>query len=47
MIKEKTYDIILLDINLGVGMNGIQLAKEIRENQYDTIYITMYNMKFL
>ncbi|MFH0735572.1 MAG: PAS domain S-box protein [bacterium] len=30
MTKQKIYDAILMDINLGHGMNGIQLTKEIK-----------------
>ncbi len=30
MVKEKPYQIILMDINLGLGMNGIEAAKQIR-----------------
>jgi len=30
-VKDKRYDLILMDINLGLGMNGIELAKKIRE----------------
>lgn len=30
-LKQNTYDIILMDINLGYGMNGIELTKEIRK----------------
>ena len=29
--KKKMYDIILMDINLGKGMNGIEAAREIRK----------------
>ncbi len=43
------YDIILMDINLGAGMNGTDAAKEIRKNTvYKTIpiiAITAYAMK--
>ncbi len=33
MIQQKKYDIILMDINLGRGMNGMQITEEIRKNQ--------------
>jgi len=32
LTNNKTFDLILMDINLGVGMNGLQLAQEIRKN---------------
>jgi PAS domain S-box-containing protein len=31
MVKEKLYEIILMDINLGDGMNGVDAVKEIRK----------------
>ncbi|MBN8544986.1 MAG: response regulator [Ignavibacteria bacterium] len=31
MIKSKKYDIFLLDINLGSGMNGLDVVKEIKK----------------
>ena len=31
MVSEKQYDIILMDINLGLGMNGMEATKRIRE----------------
>ncbi|MCA0387337.1 MAG: response regulator [Bacteroidetes bacterium] len=31
MIKSKKYDIFLLDINLGTGMNGMDVVKEIKK----------------
>ena len=31
MVKNKVYDAILMDINLGLGMSGTQAAKVIRE----------------
>ncbi len=47
-IEENKYDIILLDINLGIGMNGIQLAKVIRENpnyiSVPIVAVTAYTM---
>ncbi len=30
MAKAKKYDIILMDINLGLGMNGLETTKRIR-----------------
>ncbi len=34
-LKEKNYDLILMDINLGEGMNGVDIAKVIRTmNEY-------------
>lgn len=39
-IKEKSYDLILMDINLGQGVNGVDVAMEIRrEPGYDTVPI--------
>lgn len=32
MASEKKYDIVLMDINLGAGMDGIQALKHIKEN---------------
>jgi PAS domain S-box-containing protein len=32
-IKKKTYDLVLLDINLGVGLNGFDVLKEIKSMQ--------------
>lgn len=29
--KEKQYDVILMDINLGAGMNGVETTKELRK----------------
>ncbi len=47
--SEKKYDIILMDINLGAGMNGTDAAKEIRKNPFyknkPIIAITAYAMK--
>jgi len=31
LINEKKYDIILMDINLGQGMSGVETTKEIRK----------------
>lgn len=32
LTKRKSYSLILMDINLGAGINGIETAKRIREN---------------
>lgn len=32
-IQEKTYDLVLLDINLGIGLNGFDVLKEIKSTQ--------------
>ncbi|KAF0148589.1 MAG: PAS/PAC sensor hybrid histidine kinase, partial [Ignavibacteria bacterium] len=32
LISKKSYSVVLLDINLGSGMNGIDLLKEIRKH---------------
>ncbi|MCK9209692.1 MAG: PAS domain S-box protein [Ignavibacteriaceae bacterium] len=49
LVSEKKYDIILMDINLGVGMDGMTVTKEIRKmSQYaDTpiIAVTAYAME--
>lgn len=43
------YDLILMDINLGKGMNGIETAKKIRENEQNInvpiVALTAYAMK--
>ncbi len=48
LIEQKKYDIILMDINLGRGMNGIQVTKEIRKySSYvntPIIAVTAYTM---
>ena len=48
MIKNNVYDLILMDIILGHGMNGIETTKEIRKMKgYDTlpiIAVTAYAM---
>ncbi len=49
MIKEKNYDTILMDINLGPGMDGIQVTKEIKKHQKyvktPIIAVTAYTME--
>ncbi len=49
MVKQKKYDAILMDINLGHGMNGIQLTKEIKLlSEYidiPIIAVTAYTME--
>ena len=48
LAKSKYYDLILMDINLGVGMTGVQASKEIRNiNGYEhtpIIAVTGYAM---
>jgi PAS domain S-box-containing protein len=48
-IKENCYDIILMDINLGRGMNGIELSKEIKKHpayeHIPIVAITGYAMR--
>ncbi|MCE1188851.1 MAG: response regulator [Ignavibacteria bacterium] len=40
MAKSKQYDLILMDINLGLGMNGMEATKQIRQIQgYESIPI--------
>lgn len=34
LIEEKKYDLILMDINLGKGLDGIELTKLIKKNVY-------------
>lgn len=49
MIKNNTYDAILMDINLGMGMNGLELTRVIRKMPDYTstpiIAVTAYAMK--
>ena len=49
MVKGKNYDAILMDINLGMGMNGLELTGEIRKmpNYIKTpiVAVTAYAMK--
>jgi len=49
MVKAKTYDAFLMDINLGRGMNGIAVTKEIRKMpeylDIPIIAITAFAMK--
>jgi len=49
LVEQKKYDIILMDINLGRGMNGVQVTKEIRKNQnYNKtpiVAVTAYTME--
>lgn len=33
LINHKMFDLILMDINLGFGMNGLELAIEIKKNK--------------
>ena len=48
MAKAKLYDMILMDINLGLGMNGMEATKNIRKIQgYEKrpiIAVTAYAM---
>ena len=48
MVKENDYDLILMDVGLGYGMNGIETTQEIRkiENYKETpiIALTAYAM---
>ncbi|MBI2419779.1 MAG: response regulator [Ignavibacteriales bacterium] len=40
MAKAGQYDVILMDINLGLGMNGMEATKQIRQiSGYETIPI--------
>ena len=49
LVKNRTFDIILMDINLGKGMNGVDVAKEVRSmERYSNVRIiamTAYAMK--
>lgn len=49
LVKNRTFDIILMDINLGKGMNGVDVAKEVRSmEKYSNVRIiamTAYAMK--
>jgi CheY-like chemotaxis protein len=48
MVREKDYTAILMDIHLGIGINGVELTKIIRAmKEYETkpiIAITAYAM---
>lgn len=48
MVKEKQYDCILMDINLGLGMNGIEATRQIRRvagyENIPIIAVTAYAM---
>ena len=41
LVRRGSYDIVLLDINLGEGINGIQVAKEIQKIKSDLPLIAM------
>jgi len=49
LANNTRFDLILMDINLGKGMNGIETAKKIRENEQNTdipiVALTAYAMK--
>jgi CheY-like chemotaxis protein len=49
MANAAVFDLILMDINLGKGMNGIETAKKIRENEQNKsvpiVALTAYAMK--
>ena len=49
MAKTKIYDAILMDINLGEGMDGLQAVKEIRRipgyNKIPIVAVTGYALK--
>jgi CheY-like chemotaxis protein len=49
MVKSKSYSLILLDINLGVGPNGLEILKEIRSfkgyENVPVIAMTAYAMQ--
>lgn len=39
-LSENHYDLILMDINLGIGMDGVELSKEIRKiKEYENVPI--------
>lgn len=48
MVKTKQYDCVLMDINLGLGMNGIKATKQIRQvpgyEDIPIIAVTAYAM---
>lgn len=48
LVRQKNYSAVLLDINLGSGMNGVDLLKEIRSyyNYLDTPIIAMTGYAF-
>ena len=41
LVNRSEYDIVLMDINLGQGMNGIQAAREIHKIKKDLPIIAM------
>lgn len=47
-VNQKNYDIILMDINLGYGMNGVETTKRIRQiagyEQTIIVAVTAYAM---
>jgi two-component system, sensor histidine kinase len=49
LANANKFDLILMDINLGKGMNGIETAKKIRENEQNIavpiVALTAYAMK--
>ncbi len=49
MAKQENYDLILMDIGLGLGMNGIQTTKEIRKfpgyENIPIVAVTAYAMQ--
>jgi CheY-like chemotaxis protein len=49
LANNTRFDLILMDINLGKGMNGIETAKKIRENEQNLevpiVALTAYAMK--
>jgi PAS domain S-box-containing protein len=48
LAKKTTYDLFLIDINLGRGMNGLQVVKELREmpmyKNTPIVAVTAYSM---
>lgn len=48
MVRNKQYDCVLMDINLGLGMNGIEATKKIRQvagyDKTPIIAVTAYAM---
>lgn len=44
-LNEVLFDLVLLDINLGEGPNGFEVAKKLNEMNIPFIYLTSYSSK--
>jgi DNA-binding LytR/AlgR family response regulator len=41
-LKEKRCDVALIDIHLGIGLNGIELSKEFKKLEIPVVFITAF-----